>query len=201
MKILPVSPFKKKCSAQELVLCTSYFYYYAPRQKMAWAYSVTLFSHSIILSSSVSVHYLSNSCKHSTQILNMDISWKNTGQVRIWSWPIDFWQSYSPWWNFQFPFIISPTVLHIQLKFDTRIRQRNAQVKFKFGHGSMIFGRVMPLYLKIIWNFQFPFIISPTVLHIQLKYDIRIPEHQRNAQVKFKFIHGSMIFGRVMPLS
>jgi hypothetical protein len=86
-------------------------------------YSVTLFRHSVIPSSSVSIHYLSNGCTHSTQILHMDMSWENTGQVRIWSWYDDFWQSYTPFtlkiiWNFQFPFIISPTVQHIQLKLD-----------------------------------------------------------------------------------
>jgi hypothetical protein len=50
-----------------------------------------------------------------------------------------------------------------------------------------------PFYLKIIWNFQFPFIISTTVQHIQLKLDIWIC--QEKIQVKFEFGHGSMIFG------
>jgi hypothetical protein len=50
-------------------------------------------------------------------------------------------------WIFQFLFIISPTVFHIQLKFDISIRQRNAKVKIKFGYGSMVFGRVMSLSL------------------------------------------------------
>jgi hypothetical protein len=37
------------------------------------------------------------------------------------------------------------------------------------------FGRIMPLsFWKNIRNFQFPFIISQTVLHIQLKLDIWI---------------------------
>jgi hypothetical protein len=178
-----------------------------------------------ILSSSVSVHYLSNSCTHSTQIWHMDKSWENTGQVRIWSWyddswqelrplmkfsvsvhylqngithstqiwpmdtskkctgqvPIwswfnDFLQSYAPFtleiiWNFQ----ISQTILHIRLVFNIWIRQ------------------------NIIQNFQFPFIFSRTVFYIQLKFDIWI--HQRNVQVKFKFVHGLMVFSRVMPLS
>jgi hypothetical protein len=158
-----------------------------PHHKMAGAYCVTLLCHSILTSSSVSVHYLSNGCTHSTQIWHMDISLKNTGkvwlcdrvmpldeifcfrslspqhsnltygfakewagQVQIWSWFDDFWQSYAPFtlkmkWNFQFPFIISPRVLHIPLKFDIWICQRNAQVKLEFGHSSLIFGRVMPL--------------------------------------------------------
>jgi hypothetical protein len=126
------------------------------------------------------------------------------GQVRIWSWFNDIWQSNAPFtlkiiWNLQFLFIISLTVLHIHLKFDIWICQRDAQVKLEFGHGSMIFWQsYVPFTLKIIWNFQFPFIISSRVLHIQLKFDIWI--HQRNAQVKFEFCHGLMIFGRVMPL-
>jgi hypothetical protein len=86
----------------------------------------------------------------------MDMSKECAGQVGIWSWFDDFWQSYSPFTlkmirNFQFPFIISPTVVHIQLKFDIWIRQKYVQVKFKFGHGLMIFGRVMPPFtLKMI---------------------------------------------------
>jgi hypothetical protein len=165
-----------------------------------------------------------------------------------------FWQSYAPFtlkmiWNFQFPFIISPNVQYIPLKLDIWMRQMNAQVKFKFGHGSMIFGfhfesnmkfsvyvyylpnsttystqiwhmdmflecpgqvRIWswfnvfwqskaPFTLKIIWNLQFLFIIYPTVLHIQLKFDIWIC--QRNGQVKLKFGHGWWFFGRVMSLS
>jgi hypothetical protein len=47
----------------------------------------------------------------------MDMSWENTGQVRIWSWFDDFWQSYAPFTlkiirNFQFMFINSPRVQH-----------------------------------------------------------------------------------------
>jgi hypothetical protein len=41
----------------------------------------------------------------------------------------------------------SHLLLHIQLKLNICICQRNAQVKFEFGHGSMIFGRVMSLLL------------------------------------------------------
>jgi hypothetical protein len=47
----------------------------------------------------------------------------------------------------QFPFIILVTVAHIQLKFDIWICNEKIQVKFEFGHGSMIFGTVMPLLL------------------------------------------------------
>jgi hypothetical protein len=82
----------------------------------------------------------------------MVMSWENSGQVRIWSWFDDFWQSYAPFtlkiiWNFQFPFIITPTVLHIQVKLNIWICHEKIQVKFEFGHGLMIFGRVMPLLL------------------------------------------------------
>jgi hypothetical protein len=125
------------------------------------------------------------------------------GQVWIWSWFNDFLLSNVPFtlkiiWNFQFLFIISPIVLHIQLKFDVSIFQKNGQVKFEFGHGSMIFGSFVPFTLKIISNFQFPFIISTMVQHIQLKFIIWICHDK--IQVKFEFGHGSMIFGRVMPL-
>jgi hypothetical protein len=47
----------------------------------------------------------------------------------------------------QFPFIILRTVAHIQLKFDIWICHKIIQVKFEFGHGSMIFSRIMPLLL------------------------------------------------------
>jgi hypothetical protein len=54
--------------------------------------------------------------------------------------------------NFQFPFIISPTVVHIQLKLKIKklkiwICHKNALVNFKFGHGLMIADRVIPLEL------------------------------------------------------
>jgi hypothetical protein len=238
------------------------------------------FRHSVIPSSSVSVHYLSNSCTHSTKIWHIDISNSNSVMVRWFlaelcpfyfknnmkfsvsahyltngithstqTWHIGYvmrkykpslnlvmvwwflaelcpfhfennyiifsFRSLSPkryytfnsnltygyvkgmrrsslnlvmvqWflaelcpftlkiiWNFQFLFIISPTVLQIQLKFDIWIRQRNVQVKIEFGHGSMIADRVIPLELwKKIRNFKCLFIISPMVAHIQLKFDI-----------------------------
>jgi hypothetical protein len=98
---------------------------------------------------SVSVHYLPNSITHSTQILHMDTLKECEGQIWIGSWFHDFWQSNAPFtlkiiWNFQFLFITSPTVLHIQLKFYLWIWQRNAQVKFEFGHGSMILAELCP---------------------------------------------------------
>jgi hypothetical protein len=103
-----------------------------------------------IMKFSVFVHYLPNGITHSTQIWHMDTSKKYAGQVRIWPWFDYFWQSNPPFtlkimWNFQFPFIISPMILHIQLKFGIWICQRNAQVKIEFGHGSVIFCREMPL--------------------------------------------------------
>jgi hypothetical protein len=54
------------------------------------------------------------------QIWHIDISWENTGQVRIWSWSDDFWQSYAHWWNFQFPFIIFPMLYTFNLNFTYR---------------------------------------------------------------------------------
>jgi hypothetical protein len=110
------------------------------------------FRTSVIPSSFVSVHYHSNGCTHSSKIWHMDISWKNTGQLWIWLWFDDFWQSNAPFtlkmiWNIQFPFIISPTVLHIQLKLNIWICHETIQVKFEFGHGWMIFVRVKPLLL------------------------------------------------------
>jgi hypothetical protein len=45
--------------------------------------------------------------------------------------------------NFQLPFIISPTVVHIQLKLKIWICHKNALVNFEFGHGLMIADRVI----------------------------------------------------------
>jgi hypothetical protein len=75
--------------------------------------------------------------------------------------------------NFQFPFIISPTLVHIQLKLKIWICHKNALVNFKFGHGLLIADRVIPLELwKKSRKFKFQFIFSPMVVHIQLKFDI-----------------------------
>jgi fatty-acid desaturase len=47
-------------------------------------------------------------------------------------------------------------------------------VNFEFGHGLMIADIVIPFELwKKIRNFKFPFIISPMVVHIQLKFKYR----------------------------
>jgi hypothetical protein len=51
--------------------------------------------------------------------------------------------------NFQFPFIISPTAVYIQLKLKIWICHKNALVNFQFGHGLMIADRVIPLELWI----------------------------------------------------
>jgi hypothetical protein len=67
------------------------------------------------------------------------------------SWFDDFWQIYAPLTLkkgiFQFPFIISPTVVHIQLKLKIWICHKNALVNFEFGLGLMIADRVIPLEL------------------------------------------------------
>jgi hypothetical protein len=48
----------------------------------------------------------------------------------------------------QFPFIILRTVAHIQLKFDIWICHEKIQVKFEFGHGSMILAELCPFYFE-----------------------------------------------------
>jgi hypothetical protein len=131
------------------------------------------------------------------------MSKKCTGQVWNKSWFNNFWQSYAPFilkiiWNFQFLFIFSPTVLHMLLKFHTWIPLRNVQIKVEFGHGLVIFGRVIPLLLWKKRKFSVPFIISPTVVHIHVKFSIWICH--KNTLVKFEFGHGLMIAYRVIPL-
>jgi hypothetical protein len=49
--------------------------------------------------------------------------------------------------NFQFPFIISQIVVHIQLKFSVWICYKNTMVEFEFGNCLMIADRVIPLDL------------------------------------------------------
>jgi hypothetical protein len=95
----------------------------------------------------VSVHYHPNGILHSTQTWHLDASKKC--QVKF-KFGHDFKKSYAPFtlkiiWNFQFPFITSLMVVHIQLKFDIYIHLRNKQFKFKFGHGSMILDKVISL--------------------------------------------------------
>jgi hypothetical protein len=109
-----------------------------------------------------------------SKLTYMDTSKKCVGQVRIWSWFNDFWQSYVPFtlkiiWNFQFRFIISYRVLHIQLKIDD-----GHMVKIECCHGLMFLAELCPFNFEKKGNFQFPFIISPTVVHIQLKLKIWI---------------------------
>jgi hypothetical protein len=81
----------------------------------------------------------------------MEMSKECAGQVQIWSWFDDFWQSNAlitlKKGNFQFPFIISQKVVHIQLKFNIWICHINTLFKFEFVHGLMIADRVIPLEL------------------------------------------------------
>jgi hypothetical protein len=138
-------------------------FFLCPRYKMAGAYSVTMFRHSVIPSSSVSVQYLGNCCYHLTHIWHMDISQENVVKFEfdhgsmIFNFifdrviPLELWIRVR---NFQFPFISSPTVVHIQLKFDIWICKRNAQVKFEFVIVRWFFGRVMLLQLWKKKNFS-----------------------------------------------
>jgi hypothetical protein len=90
----------------------------------------------------------------------------------------DFWQSYAPFtlkiiWNFQYQLIISPAVLHIQLKLDKWICHETIQVKFEFGYGSLIFGIVMPLSLwKLYEIFSFCWLSPNSIIitHSNLTY-------------------------------
>jgi hypothetical protein len=90
---------------------------------MAWAYSVTQFRHTVILSSSVSVHYLSYA----------PFNLKKKEEEEIFSY-----LHYLP---------NGLTVVHIQLKFKIWICHKNTLVFFEFGHGLMITDRVNPLEL------------------------------------------------------
>jgi hypothetical protein len=153
---------------------------------------------------SVSIHYHPNSITHSTQIEHIDMSKNWTHQVWIWSLVDDFWQSYAPFtlkimWNFRFPYQYDPNSIRHSNQiwhFDTS-KEWACQVRI-WSLFDDFWQSYVPFTLKIIWNFQFPFIIAQTVLQIQLKFEIWIC--LRNVQVKIKFGHGSMIFGRVMPL-
>lgn len=74
-----------------------------------------------------------------------------------------------------FLMMISTTIAHIQLKFDTLICLINTQVEFEYSFGSMIFDfELCHLNLKKIkWEIYFPIIISTTFAHIELllKFD------------------------------
>jgi hypothetical protein len=129
---------------------------------------------------SVSVHYLPNDTRYSTQTWHMDMSWENTVHVRIWSWFDDFWQSYAPFtlkiiWNFQFPFIISLTVQHIQLKLDIWICFWNAQAKFEFVMVQWFLAELCPFHFENNMKFTVSVHYVPnSVTIIQLKFDIWI---------------------------
>jgi hypothetical protein len=82
----------------------------------------------------------------------MDTSKEWAGQVLIWSWFDDFWQrnaslTLKKRGKFYFPFIISPTFVHIQLKFKIWIFYKKTLVKFEFGYCLMIANKVIPLEL------------------------------------------------------
>jgi hypothetical protein len=95
-----------------------------------------VFPCSVILSSSVSIYCLVNSCTHSTQRYDKKIQVK----FKFGHCPMIFDRVMPLDGIFSFP-----TVVHIQLKFEIW----NAKVKFEFGHGSMIFSRVMP---HLLWK-------------------------------------------------
>ena len=54
--------------------------------------------------------------------------------------------------NSWFPLIISVMHWHFDLKLGMYVYHENLQVKFKFGFGRIIFGRVMPLGLGIVFE-------------------------------------------------
>jgi hypothetical protein len=68
------------------------------------------------------------------------------------------------------------------------MHHRIMQVKFEFGHGPIIFDRVIPSRnLKLLFGCMY-------------KVQIAYVSVQRNAQVKVKFGYGPWIFVRVIPL-
>jgi hypothetical protein len=88
--------------------------------------------------------------------------------------PLSLWQKREIF-SFMISCSWSPQQLmyNIQLKFNIIlwIFHSNTQVRFEFGHGSKIFFTELSLLnLSKIRFFYFPFIISPTVVHIQLRY-------------------------------
>jgi hypothetical protein len=133
---------------------------------------------------SVSVHYYPISCTQLKLLYGYVIA-MSTGHlnmVMVWWFLTEFCQS-----NFEkkiykknFSFCpLPPQQLYFSLKLSIWIWQINAQVKFKFGHGSMILDIVLSLvnirkkmnFLKF-FNFekkreknQFQFTIIPTVVH------------------------------------
>jgi hypothetical protein len=172
--------------------------------KIAGVYSVTTFRQSVLPSSSVSVHIFLVTVAHIQLKFDLLIRYRNAQVVLEFfmvRWFLAEWRPFlfEKIRNFQLPFIISLTVLHIKLKFGIWMRQKNVQVKVEFCFGLMIFSRVTPISLwKKRRNFQFLLIISLTVMHIQLKFEIVI--HQSNAQVEYEYFYGQMYFDRETPL-
>jgi hypothetical protein len=66
------------------------------------------------------------------------------------------------------------------------------QVKIEFGHGQMIFWQSYPSWEK----FQFPLFN----LNVCIRFKLHVYVHHRNAQVKFEFGYGPLVFDRVIPL-
>jgi hypothetical protein len=87
-------------------------------------------------------------------------------------------------------------VLHIQLNLTYGYVKRNAQVKFEFCHGSMIFCRVMPFIFEKKEEIFSSHSLSSQ--HIQFKLKIWICN--KNALVNFEFGYGLTIADRVIPL-
>jgi hypothetical protein len=106
-----------------------------------------------LIKSLITVHYkcISNGITHLSQIWHMDTSKKCPGQSWILLWFEWFLTELCPFHfknneQFSISFIISPMVLHIQLKYDIWIRQRNAQVKVEFGHCFLLLAELCPFY-------------------------------------------------------
>jgi hypothetical protein len=81
------------------------------------------------------------------------------------------------------------TAAHIQLKFKIWINHKKMQVKYKFGHGTMIFDRVMPL--EVIFSFRSSSSQKLNTFNSNLTYGYF--KGMRSS-------HGSMIFDRDISL-
>jgi hypothetical protein len=127
---------------------------------------------------SVSVHYLPNGITHSTQIWHMDKSKECAGQVLV---IIQWFSAQLCPFHFEnnMKFSVSVHYLPNSVTYATQIwhmdksKECAGQVRiwpwfYDFWHSYV------PFTLKIIINFQFPFIISSRVLQIQLKVEIWI---------------------------
>jgi hypothetical protein len=129
---------------------------------------------------SVSVHYLLNSTTHSTQTWHMDMFLECPGQVRIWSWFNDFWQSKSPFtlkiiWNLQFPINTLSTQQYYIF---------NSNLTYGYVKGM---GRSSWNLVKVQWFFgsYVPFTLKIIEIHL------------RNKQFKFEFGRGSLILNKL----